>query len=108
MYTAGLSHATRCSNMLNPTLDQDDLERQYAADQRLRINDFLESDIARRFQNACRDDVPYEYLYHGDGENLTISTADLAKLAPDKQNELQKKSSLLLRKVSVFSIPDTN
>lgn len=91
MYTAGLSQGTRCSNMLNPTLDHDDLARQYAADQRLRINDFLEADIARRFQNSCRDDVPYEYLYHVEGKHLAVPPAELAQLAPDKQNELQNK-----------------
>ena len=76
--------------MLNPTLDADYLATQYADDDRLRINDILEPDIAQRVHAACRDDVPYEYLCYVDGENLAIPMAELAKQAPDTQNELQE------------------
>jgi len=77
--------------MLNSNLNLEYLTRQYAADQRLRIDDILESDLAQRLHRACRDDVPYEYLCHVDGDNLAIPTAELAKLTPNEQNELQEK-----------------
>jgi len=77
--------------MLNPTLDSDYLATQYAADERLRIDEILEPDIAQRVHAACRDDVPYEYLCYVDGENLAIPAAELAQQTPDRQNELQEK-----------------
>jgi Rps23 Pro-64 3,4-dihydroxylase Tpa1-like proline 4-hydroxylase len=77
--------------MLNSNLDLEYLTRQYAVDQRLRIRDILEPDLARRLHRACRDDVPYEYLCHVDGNHLAIPAAELAKLTPKEQNELQEK-----------------
>jgi len=77
--------------MLNSNLKLEYLTAQYAVDRRLRIDNILESDLARRVHRACRDDVPYEYLCRVNGENLAIPTAELAKLTLKEQNELQEK-----------------
>ena len=69
--------------MLNPTLDEDDLERQYAADQRLRINDFLAQALrahdgrirtrARRRHHYHHDDVDHQhYLDEHDFDDLHV------------------------------------
>jgi len=77
--------------MLNPNLDTESLGKKYSIDDRLRIQDLLLPDFAERLRAACRDDVPYDYLYHLDGNNIVMPASELADLAPKKQQELQEK-----------------
>ena len=75
--------------MLNPNLDIDALASEYALDDRLRIENLLDPDFAERLHAACRDDVPYEYICHVDGENVVIPEDKLRGLSPRDQQELQ-------------------
>ncbi|MEM7430787.1 MAG: 2OG-Fe(II) oxygenase family protein [Pseudomonadota bacterium] len=77
--------------MLNTALDIDDLASQYAADDRVRIQNLLQVDFAERVHAACRNDITYEYLCHVDGQNLVLSESDLASLSPQQFAELQQK-----------------
>jgi SM-20-related protein len=75
--------------MLNPNLDIDALASEYALDDRLRIENLLDPDFAERLHAACRDDVPYEYICHVDGQNVVIPEDELRGLSPKDQQELQ-------------------
>ena len=75
--------------MLNPNIDIESLAAAYAQDDRVRIPDLLDADFAERMHVACRDDVPYEYICHVDGNNVVIPEGDLHKMAPKDQAELQ-------------------
>lgn len=76
--------------MLNPNLDIDALAREYALDDRLRIENLLDPAFAERLHTACRDDVPYEFICHADGNNVVIPEDELQQMSRDKQNELEK------------------
>ena len=76
--------------MLNPNLDIDALAREYALDERLRIENLLAPDFAERLHTACRDDVPYEFICHVDGNNVVIPEDELRQMSRDEQDKLQK------------------
>jgi Rps23 Pro-64 3,4-dihydroxylase Tpa1-like proline 4-hydroxylase len=75
--------------MLNPKIDIEALATAYALDDRVRIPDLLQADFAERMHTACRDDVPYEYICHVDGNNVVIPEDDLRAMAPKDQAALQ-------------------
>ncbi len=76
--------------MLNPNLDIDALAREYAFDDRLRIGNLLDPAFAERLHAACRDDVPYEFICHVDGDNIVIPEDELRQMSRDEQNELER------------------
>jgi Rps23 Pro-64 3,4-dihydroxylase Tpa1-like proline 4-hydroxylase len=75
--------------MLNPNLDIEALASAYAIDDRVRIQNLLDPDFAEQLHAACRDDVPYEYICHVDGENVVMPEDELRGLSPADQQELQ-------------------
>jgi Rps23 Pro-64 3,4-dihydroxylase Tpa1-like proline 4-hydroxylase len=75
--------------MLNPTIDIEALAREYALDDRVRIPNVLEPGFAERMRAACRDDVPYEFICHVDGNNVVIPEDELRAMSPTNQNNLQ-------------------
>ena len=76
--------------MLNPNLDIERLATEYAADDRVRVADLLDNDFAERLHQACRNDVPYEYLCHVDGKSVAIPPDDLKALGPEEQRNLDR------------------
>lgn len=77
--------------MLNPNLDIDALASEYALDDRVRIKNLLDPALAERLHIACRDDVPYEFICHMDGNNVVIPEDELRQMSRDEQNELEKR-----------------
>lgn len=55
--------------MLNPNLDTSALAAEYDRDDRIRISDVFDAAFAERVATYCEQHVPYEYIYHIDGEN---------------------------------------
>ena len=78
-------------NILNPELDTQALAQKFAVDDRLRIPDLLQTELAEQIHAACRNDVPYEYLCHVDGQNIVIPPDELELIEPHGQQELQSK-----------------
>ena len=74
--------------MLNPDLDTEFLAREYAKDNRLRVEGFLEADVAERLRAACRESVPYEHLFHADGQNFSIPASQMQALDNKRRQEL--------------------
>lgn len=91
MYTATLSDLKAESTMLNPDIDTRALAKQYAKDNRLRLDDLFLPDIAERLRTTCRDHVSYEYLCHIDGKNFSIPAARLRELETTQIKELNDK-----------------
>ena len=76
--------------MLNPNLDIDALASEYSRDDRLRIENLLDPAFAERLHTACRDDVPYEFICHLDGNNVVIPEDEMRQMSQDEQNKLGK------------------
>jgi SM-20-related protein len=77
--------------MLNPNLDLNELATEFARDQRIRIPGILEPGIAERVAEHCEHHVPYEYIYHVDGENRTSSAEEMKTMDGNDQQVLQSK-----------------
>jgi len=77
--------------MLNPKLNRQELAHQFNADGRVRIANFLNTEIAERIRNCCLNEIPYEYLTHVDGRNITITADEMATLNVSEKQELQNK-----------------
>ena len=77
--------------MLNPKLNRQELAHQFAADGRVRIANLLDTEIAERIRKCCLNEIPYEYLTHVDGRNITITADEMANMNVSEQQELQSK-----------------
>ncbi|MFQ5609166.1 MAG: 2OG-Fe(II) oxygenase [Woeseiaceae bacterium] len=77
--------------MLNPELNTGDLATQFAEDDRLRIENLFDADVAERMREACRNDVPWEYLSFLDGQNVIVPAADFEALQPAQLQEFHQK-----------------
>ena len=77
--------------MLNPDLDTDMLATKYREDGRVRITDVLEPAIAARIRSCCKSNVPFNYVAHVDGKNLSISRDEMAQFDQQQLSEFQRK-----------------
>ncbi len=73
--------------LLNPALDAAALASEYARDDRVRIADVLDADVAARIRAACLEDMPWEYLTHVDGRNLAIPAAEFEGMPPEQAQQ---------------------
>jgi hypothetical protein len=64
--------------MLNPDLDTAALTAKFREDGRLRIENVLDPEIAERIRTACINDVPFQFVAHIDGKNVTIPSEQMA------------------------------
>ena len=64
--------------MLNPQLDIDELAAQFRADERVRIENVLDPEIAKRIQEYCLSEVPFELVHFRDGKNHSWGAQDVA------------------------------
>jgi len=77
--------------MLNAGLDREALAEEYRRDGRVRIENVLDPDVAERIRSICLTDVPYKFVTHVDGRNITLSSEEMAALEPPRFRELQGK-----------------
>lgn len=77
--------------MLNPNLDTNELAAEFDRDDRIRITDILDPDIAERIAHHCEHDVPYEYIYHVDGQNHVATADEMKSMDPATQKETMEK-----------------
>ena len=77
--------------MLNPALNATELAARFAEDDRVRIENVLEPDIAERVHTAARNDVPYEFLSHIDGKNVAIPSAEMRSFDAERMTEFRSK-----------------
>jgi Rps23 Pro-64 3,4-dihydroxylase Tpa1-like proline 4-hydroxylase len=73
--------------MLNAALDREALADEYRRDQRIRIDNILQDDIAERIRSILSRGVPFEFAYFLDGAIRTVSQNEMAGFgAAEKAN----------------------
>lgn len=77
--------------MLNEDLDIDALAAEFRVDGRIRIRNFLQSDIADRIRDDCLPEVPFELVYFDDGRNRVAGEAEMAVLTEQQKKKLNKR-----------------
>lgn len=77
--------------MLNPKLDIPSLADAYRQDERLRIDNVLDPKIAQRVQEICLNSVPFDYVYHLNGENLISSQEEMSAMGKVHQQNLHNR-----------------
>jgi len=77
--------------MLNPDLDTKALAAEFEKDGRIRIENILTPGVAERVRSYCLTDVPFETIYHLDGENHVSPVEEMARMEPSQQHEFQTK-----------------
>lgn len=77
--------------MLNPDHDRHALAKAFARDDRVRIDNLLETGVAERLRDICLGSVPWEYLTNVDGRNVVIPEADFENMRAEDSNELHRR-----------------
>ncbi len=67
--------------MINPNLDTDNLTQSFNLDKRVRIDSFLQADVAERIHAACIRSVPYSTQYVIDGQYQSKTPEQISKLS---------------------------
>jgi len=76
--------------MLNPELNWDILKQAFLSDGRVRIENVLASEYARDVQRCCLTQIPYDLIYHHNNTNQVKTTAEMAAMGPEVQQQLQR------------------
>lgn len=76
--------------MLNPDLDIDALAAEYRSDQRVRIRNVLDPEVAERVRTFCQAGVPYNFVFNLQGQNYVWSNQDVAGKSEAELQQLQK------------------
>ena len=66
--------------MLNPELDIAALAREYQQDDRIQIRDIFKPEIAERLRKCCLSEVPFDYIFHIDGQNKVMTAQEMSSL----------------------------
>ena len=74
--------------MLNPDLDLDALAEQYRQERRLRIENFLEAEVAAKIFQYCQESAEYRLVYSKDGQNVAMGMDELAKLSASEKKQM--------------------
>ena len=74
--------------MLNPNLDLSALAEQYQMKKRLRIESFLDAEVAGKIFQYCQESVKYNLVYSLNGQNSTMPMDELATLPASEKKEM--------------------
>lgn len=77
--------------MLNTDLDTTALAAQFQQDDRIRIRNILDTNTAEQVTACCESKVPFDFIYHLDGENRVTSAADMAAISIEDQQRMHQK-----------------
>ena len=77
--------------MLNSSLNIEALAAQYQQDDRIRIVNILDESVTESVAQCCETKVPFDFIYHIDGENKVTPARDMAAISPGDQQSLHKK-----------------
>jgi SM-20-related protein len=75
--------------MLNPQLDIDDLAQQFRVNERVRIDNVLDPEVAKRIQEYCTSEVPFELIHFRDGKIHSWGPQDIAGKTREEMQEIQ-------------------
>ena len=79
--------------MLNPNLDTNELATSYEIDNKYRVRNFMQNDIAERMHNACKNNVKYSTHYVIDNLYQSKTPEEMAQLNPQQANDINVKIS---------------
>jgi len=77
--------------MLNPDLDIDALAEEYRRDDRVRIKNIFQQDVAERLRDGCVSHVPFDFIFHLDGQNRVLTSEQMAALDSNQQKSMNAK-----------------
>jgi len=63
--------------MLNPKLNTKQLAEEFKLDERVRIQNILDPDVAEQIREYCLTEVPYEFVHFREGKNQSWSGSDV-------------------------------
>ena len=75
--------------MLNPELDIAALAIEYQQDDRVQIRDIFKLDIAERLRSCCLSEVPFDYIFHIDGQNRVMTAQEMSALDSSQQESIK-------------------
>ncbi|MCB1646349.1 MAG: 2OG-Fe(II) oxygenase [Pseudomonadales bacterium] len=84
--------------MLNPALDRQALANAFATEGRLRIAGLLDEGYLHEIQKLCTDSVPYDLIFHLNGQNQVMPPEQLAQLDHQAQRQMQQQLFQLANK----------
>jgi Rps23 Pro-64 3,4-dihydroxylase Tpa1-like proline 4-hydroxylase len=77
--------------VLNPDLDTKALREAFDLDGRIRIDNFLDTEVIDKIRQYCLEEDPYEVIYFADGKNRISSRAEVATMAQSEKQDLNRK-----------------
>lgn len=77
--------------MLNSDLDIETLANRYGEDNRARLTNILAPESAEQITQCCETKLPFDFIYHLDGQNKVTSAKDMAAMNIEEQKSLHKK-----------------
>ena len=77
--------------MLNPDLDIEALAAEYRQDDRIRIPNIFRTDVAERVRECCLSQVPFDFIFHQDGQNRVMSAQEMSALNSSQQKSMEQK-----------------
>ncbi|MDA1372174.1 MAG: 2OG-Fe(II) oxygenase [Proteobacteria bacterium] len=77
--------------MLNPDLDITALAEEYRQDDRIRISNIFTQGVAERVRECCLSQVPFDFIFHEDGQNRVVSAGEMSTYDTAQQKALETK-----------------
>jgi len=81
--------------VLNLELDIDALRLAFAQDQRVRIDHVLDQSFAKEVETCLKQSVPFDYIFHRQGQDYVVSEQKMARLSLPDRKKLQSELSEL-------------
>ena len=75
--------------MINPNLNRKRLKQQFARDDRIKIENFLEPDVMQLVASEIVD-APFELVYVLDGKMQTTSSEKMASMSAEKKKQINQ------------------
>ena len=79
------------SQFINPNLAIQDLAKSFKIDKRLKIENFLQQDIAERVRKACLNHIPFSLHYVLDDKYQSKTREELAKMTQQETANISKR-----------------
>ena len=76
--------------MLSSSLNTEELEQKYSADQRIRIPDVLQPELAQQLQGLYYSLIPFEQLMSVQGQNRAFTASEMAAMSDTAKRQLQE------------------
>ena len=76
--------------MLSSSLNTEELAQKYSADQRIRIPDVLQPELAQQLQGLYYSLIPFEQLMSVQGQNRAFTASEMGAMSDTAKRQLQE------------------